>query len=151
MEQKIRYVHTNLIARDWKRLASFYIDVFGCQPLPPERNLSGDWLARLTGLEEPHIRGIHLALPGFDREPTLEIFSYSPEHPDADQAINRPGFGHLAFHVSDVNEMAALIASHGGSLLGEVVTREYPDLGTLTVAYCRDPEGNHIEIQSWDK
>lgn len=151
MDQKIRYVHTNLIARDWKRLASFYIDVFGCQPLPPERNLSGDWLARLTGLEEPHIRGIHLALPGFDREPTLEIFSYTPEHPEADQAINRPGFGHIAFHVSDVNEMASLIASHGGSLLGEVVTREYPELGTLTVAYCRDPEGNHIEIQSWKK
>jgi predicted enzyme related to lactoylglutathione lyase len=25
-----RYVHTNLIAADWQRLARFYCDVFGC-------------------------------------------------------------------------------------------------------------------------
>jgi len=149
MEQKIRYVHTNLIAHDWKRLASFYIDVFGCQPLPPERDLSGEWLSRLTRLKDPHIKGIHLALPGFTREPSLEIFSYSPEYPKTEQSINRPGFGHIAFHVSDVEEIAGLIQSHGGSLLGEIVSRDYGEPGTLTVAYCKDPEGNHIEIQNW--
>jgi len=37
-----RYVHTNLIAWDWKRLAAFYQDVFGCVPVPPERDLSGE-------------------------------------------------------------------------------------------------------------
>lgn len=151
MEQKIRYVHTNLVARDWKRLASFYIDVFGCQPLPPERDLSGAWISKLTGIEAPHIRGIHLALPGYDREPSLEIFSYSPEGTASDKAINQPGFAHIAFHVTDVNEMVKLVISHGGSLLGEIVTREYDELGLLTVAYCRDPEGNIIEIQNWKK
>jgi len=151
MEQKIQYVHTNLIADDWKRLASFYIDVFGCRPLPPERDLSGEWLATLTGLKNPRIRGIHLALPGFDREPTLEIFSYSPGNPGREKSINQHGFAHIAFHVSDVMEMAGMVKSHGGSLLGEVVTRDYGELGTLTVAYCSDPEGNFIEIQNWEK
>ena len=36
-----KYVHTNLIARDWKRLIRFYIDVFGCEPKGPERDMSG--------------------------------------------------------------------------------------------------------------
>jgi predicted enzyme related to lactoylglutathione lyase len=30
-----RYVHTNLIARDWRRLPDFYQHVFGSTPLPP--------------------------------------------------------------------------------------------------------------------
>ena len=33
-----KYVHTNLVAHDWKRLATFYIEVFGCKPKPPERD-----------------------------------------------------------------------------------------------------------------
>ena len=36
-----RYVHTNLIARDWRVLARFYQEVLGCVPVPPERDLSG--------------------------------------------------------------------------------------------------------------
>ena len=41
-----RYGHTNLIARDWRPLASFYESVFGCRPIPPERDLSGDAVER---------------------------------------------------------------------------------------------------------
>jgi len=37
----LRFVHTNIVARDWERLAEFYVRVFGCTPVPPERCLSG--------------------------------------------------------------------------------------------------------------
>jgi hypothetical protein len=36
-----RYGHTNLVARDWRRLAGFYVDPFGCVPVPPERAYPG--------------------------------------------------------------------------------------------------------------
>jgi hypothetical protein len=36
-----RYGHTNLIAREWRGLARFYEEVFGCAPVPPERDYSG--------------------------------------------------------------------------------------------------------------
>src|SRR5262249_41837313 len=65
MSVRAKYVHTNLIARDWKRLVRFYIDVFGCEPRGPERDLSGSWLDRLTSLRNAHLRGIHLTLPGY--------------------------------------------------------------------------------------
>jgi predicted enzyme related to lactoylglutathione lyase len=35
MIQSPRYVHTNLIARDWRALAKFYTGVFGCEFVPP--------------------------------------------------------------------------------------------------------------------
>ena len=69
----MKYTHTNLVARDWRRLADFYIKVFGCTPVPPERDLSGDWLDKATSLQDAHIRGVHLRLPGHgDAGPTLE-------------------------------------------------------------------------------
>jgi predicted enzyme related to lactoylglutathione lyase len=46
MVLEARYGHTNLIARDWRRLAEFYESVFGCAPVPPERRYSGPELDR---------------------------------------------------------------------------------------------------------
>jgi len=55
-------------------LADFYIRVFDCKPRPPERDLSGEWVDKLTGLPNTKIKGIHLLLPGYDIDgPTLEI------------------------------------------------------------------------------
>jgi len=151
MSGGIRYVHTNLIARDWRKLADFYIAVFGCKPVYPERDLSGDWLVRLTGIEGAHIRGIHLALPGYgEGGPTLEIFQYEPESlRDQPNRINRQGFGHIAFLTDSVEDVLNRLTEHGGKPLGEIVTKEYEGIGTLTVVYAEDPEGNFIEIQNW--
>lgn len=146
-----RYVHTNLIAEDWRKLSAFYQNVFGCRPVGPQRNLSGGWLEKLTGLCGVTITGEHLRLPGFgDHGPTLEIFYYNQPGAGARQ-INSFGFSHLAFEVDDVAECAALIVREGGSLLGEVVTNDYGPMGQGTFIYARDPEGNFIELQSWRK
>jgi len=34
--------------------------------------------------------------------------------------------------------------------VGELTVREVPGVGVLTVRYVADPEGNIIEIQSWN-
>ena len=65
MALQAKYVHTNLIARDWHALADFYQRVFGCIPVPPERDLSGPNIEAGTGLPSAHLRGMHLRLPGY--------------------------------------------------------------------------------------
>src|SRR6267378_516600 len=73
-----KYVHTNLIARDCRGLVRFYSEVFGCEPKPSDRDMSGAWLDQLTSLQNAHLSGVHLRLPGYgDDGPTLEIFSYN--------------------------------------------------------------------------
>jgi len=62
---------------------------------------------------------------------------------------NRPGWGHLAFKVDDVAAALRAVVTAGGSRLGEVVTFEVADAGTIIFTYARDPEGNIIELQSW--
>lgn len=147
-----KYAHTNLIAKDWKRLSTFYQDVFGCVPIPPERDLSGEWLDKATGLSESHICGVHLRLPGYgDDGPTLELFQYGlmPEHPSVN--LSTPGFSHIAFAVDDVPATTRVVFDYGGSAVGALTVRDVPGVGLLTFQYVADPEGNIIEVQHWKK
>jgi predicted enzyme related to lactoylglutathione lyase len=146
------YAHTNLIARDWKRLAAFYQQVFGCVPVLPERDLTGEWLDKATGINQAHLHGIHLRLPGYgEAGPTLEIFQYDsmPERPAVKP--NTPGFAHIAFAVEDVATTSQSIYALGGSAVGELTAHEVPGVGWLTFQYVADPEGNILEIQNWKK
>lgn len=148
----IKYVHTNIIAKDWKKISKFYIDVFDCKPLYPERDLSGEWIEKLTNIDNVKVKGIHLSLPGYDNGPTLEIFEYEPKNLNSNESmINKQGFGHIAFHVDVVEEVVEKLVEHGGKILGEIINKDYGEIGVLTAVYAQDPEGNFIEIQNWNK
>ena len=147
-----KYTHTNLIARDWRRLSTFYQDVFGCRPILPERDLSGEWLDKATGLSSAHISGVHLRLPGYGHDgPTLEIFQYDSMPDRSPVTPNMPGFAHIAFAVDDVPSTAQIILQHGGSAVGELTVFDVPDVGAVTFQYLADPEGNIIELQNRGK
>jgi len=147
----VKYVHTNIISRNWRKLVQFYIDVFECIPIPPEKKLSGDWLEKGTGLKGADLEGVHLRLPGYGEEgPTLEIFQYKKQEPGNRPAVNQPGYTHIAFRVEDLNETLQKIISNGGKALGEIVSQKIPGAGTISFVYATDPEGNIVEIQKWE-
>ncbi len=103
-----RYVHTNIIAKDAKKLIDFYKTVLHCESINEARDLRGDWLDKLTGLKQAHISGEHLLLPGYGNDhPTLEIFSYDTLKESTGSEINRPGFAHIAFEVDNVEKTLA--------------------------------------------
>lgn len=152
MAIQAKFVHPNIVAQNWQRLAQFYQEVFGCVPVPPERNLHGPEVDALTGLSGAQIRGIHLRLPGYgDSGPTLEIFTYNQAAERPPTAINRPGFAHIAFTVDDVRKVREVVLAAGGGETGQIVDLRIPGAGTVTLAYLTDPEGNIIEVQSWSK
>ena len=145
-----RFVHTNLIARDWQGLARFYMDCFGCTVVPPERHYRGADLERGTGIPGSELHGVHLRLPGNgDDGPTLEIYCYTILGQSLAPAVNRPGFGHIAFSVDDVPQAREAVLSAGGKPVGEVVTLHTSAGKAVTWCYVTDPEGNIIELQSW--
>lgn len=146
----IRYAHTNIVAADWKKLADFYIAVFGCTPVPPERDLQGEWLDKGSGLENAHLKGLHLRLPGHgDNGPTLEIFQYSEMLETAMRAGNKKGYSHIAFQAEDVAALLEIALEHGATKLGEISGFQIEGAGYLTFIYIADPEGNVIELQNW--
>jgi len=150
MAVRAKFVHINIVAEDWKKLAAFYERVFGCTPVPPERNLSGQLLEQATGVKGAEIRGVHLRLPGHSKEgPTLEIFQYNNQENRREAAINRPGLTHIAFAVDDVQAFRDTVIAAGGRGVGELVSIEISGAGRITFGYVTDPEGNIIELQQW--
>jgi predicted enzyme related to lactoylglutathione lyase len=145
-----RYGHSNLIARDWRRLATFYEDLFGCVPVPPERDYRGEALEAGTGVRDAALHGIHLRLPGHGPDgPTLEIYEYADEEESLPPAANRPGWGHIAFAVDDVTAAQAAVLEAGGARVGEIVILETAAGRRVRWCYVTDPEGNIVELQAW--
>src|SRR5947199_9997148 len=132
MPIRAKYVHTNVIARDWKRLVRFYSEVFGCKPHGPERDMSGAWLDSVTSLRNAHLTGIHLRLPGYgDDGPTLEIFSYDQLIEGGLSTPNRSGFGHIAFAVEDVDEALYAVIAAGCVLVGNIESKRVWYVGMM--------------------
>jgi len=150
MIEGVRFGHTNLIARDWRRLARFYTELFGCTLVPPERNYSGSDLERGTGIPGAALAGAHLRLPGHgEHGPTLEIFTYSANQERPAPAPNALGFGHIAFQVTSVPTAREQVVAAGGTPVGEVVTSTTTAGTRVMWCYVADPEGNIVELQSW--
>jgi predicted enzyme related to lactoylglutathione lyase len=145
-----RFGHVNVIARDWRALAAFYVDLFGCVLVPPERDYSGPDLERGTAVPGAALRGAHLRLPGHGPDgPTLEIYQFGSMPDGLPPLVNRPGFGHIAFAVPSVAEARAAVLAAGGGVVGDIVTLATADGRFVTWTYLTDPEGNILELQSW--
>jgi catechol 2,3-dioxygenase-like lactoylglutathione lyase family enzyme len=147
-EQSMRFGHVNIVARDWRRLVDFYVAVFACELLQPERNLSGPIIEAGLGIAGAALQGVHVRLPGYGQDgPTLEIYRYEPLV-DVPANVRRSGFGHIAFAVDDIVTTRHQVLAHGGSAIGEIVTTS---AGARQVSWCyvTDPEGNGIELQTW--
>ena len=144
-----RFYHAGLVARDAAKLAAFYIAVLGCTETGDRHDIAGLPVSRGMGLPGAHLVGLDLRMPGHGADgPVLEIFQLdrvvAGEH-----EVNRAGLMHLAFSVDDVAETLALLIAEGGSTLGEITSLEVENVGTATMVYARDPEGNIVEIQKW--
>jgi catechol 2,3-dioxygenase-like lactoylglutathione lyase family enzyme len=145
-----RFGHVNVTGADWRRLAAFYTDVFGCELVPPERDIRSPDLDRATGLTDGHLTGAHLRLPGHGPTgPTIEIFQYDAVEPAQAARVDRAGWGHVAFQVPDVPAAVEAVREAGGGSLGEVITSTTADGRHVTWCYATDPDGNIVELQAW--
>jgi catechol 2,3-dioxygenase-like lactoylglutathione lyase family enzyme len=145
-----RFGHVNVTSADWRRLADFYSTVFGCELVPPERDIRSADLDAATGLRDAHLTGAHLRLPGHGATgPTIEIFSYEAIEVHGDPSVGRPGWGHIAFQVPDVPAALDAVLANGGGRVGAIVTTQTSDGSSVTWCYATDPDGNIVELQAW--
>jgi catechol 2,3-dioxygenase-like lactoylglutathione lyase family enzyme len=145
-----RFGHVNVTGRDWRRLATFYTELFGLELVPPERDYRSADLDAATGIAGAHLTGAHLRLPGHGATgPTLEIYQYDAVDEGREPKVDRAGWGHIAFQVPDVDAALGEVVAAGGSRFGEIVTLTTADGRHVTWCYAADPDGNLLELQAW--
>ena len=59
-----RFGHVNLVARDWRALAAFYEDVFGCEPsVRSATSRATGWIAHADVAGEAHLEVVYARDP----------------------------------------------------------------------------------------
>ena len=146
----VRFGHVNVTGADWRRLAAFYAELFGCEVVPPERDYRGADLESATGVAGAHLTGAHLRLPGHGPTgPTIEIYQYDTVEAPRSPRVDRAGWGHVAFQVPDVSTAVLAVIESGGGRVGEIITSTTADGRRVTWCYATDPDGNIVELQAW--
>lgn len=134
--------HFALTVRDMERSKAFY-EAFGLALLS-DREVQGDYVERITGVQGAHIRLVHLTGYGHN----VELLQYlAPEGADRSRRLNDTGSAHLCFVTDDLEAEAARLEAAGVPFLsdGLVTTTSGPNTGGRGV-YVEDPDGNGVEI-----
>ena len=145
--------HVNLVVEDLAAMSSFYRDTFGMR-LTKRATIRGGWIEVTTGLENTEADVVYLeARPGAG----LELICYrtpAGPRPEGLEAPNTKGIRHVAFRVTNMEAAVSSLRVAGVELLSEVqqVPAEQVDFADKRkrIVYCRDPEGNLLELCSYD-
>ena len=113
--------HIALVTRDLPRLQAFYVETLG---LP----LVGEFAGR------------DIVFVGIG-ETAIELI----QRPDATPAAGGLGWAHLAPEVPDVDAAVSGLTAQG--IHFHVAPMDFPpDSPDVRIAFCRDPDGNEIEL-----
>ena len=148
-----RIDHVNLVVGDMRAMLVFYRDLLGLR-VRKQATIRGPWIEAVTGLAQAEADVIFLeALAG----PGIELLRYrTPDSPRPSGLSdpNTKGLRHIAFRVTDLDAMVAALRRSDVELLSEVqqvpaAQVDYADQRKRLV-YCRDPEGNLLELCAFE-
>ena len=137
----ISFEHVGVVVNDLETVAQFFAALGFDRGEPFE--VGGPWVDRINGVESTRVTGMFVTAP--DGSGAMELIEFH-EPTRVQDPVNLPanahGFRHIAYRVSDMDEMVARVRSAGYELVGEVVN--YEDVFLL--AYVRGPEGLIVEL-----
>jgi len=137
------FSHLGICVSDLERSLRFYCEALGFAPA--ESHTVGDEFGRLMELD-----GVALRSQFVRRDAVaIELLHFTSPDPIGDpvrRPMNQLGLTHLSVRVDDLEAVAALVESLGGTVVvGTRTTFDVP--GTpLDFVYCTDPDGVRIEL-----
>lgn len=136
--------HPSLTTGDMKRALGFYQDLLGLEPVFEFGWEAGTDMAEaaagITGITGSTAKAVVLKVGNA----FLEIFEYTTPASQRgdDRALSDQGFAHVCFDVADAHDAYARLKAAGVPFIAAPT-----DVGPMRIAYCRDPDGNHVELQ----
>lgn len=136
--------HVSVTCADLERSLAFYHGVLGI-PVRARGELAGREIDAVLGVENVDGAFADLEL-GEGR--TLELLQYrTPHGAPLEIEVHRPGAGHLALRVDDVDALARRL-EHAGFAPGRAVTLDEPRSSWhgARILYVQDPDGAVVEL-----
>lgn len=136
--------HASLTTGDLDRALCFYRDLLGLEPVFEFGWEAGTEMAEIaagiTGIPGSTARAVVLRAGNA----FFEIFEYAGpvSERDVPRALSDQGFAHVCFDVVDANAAHERLSTAGVKFIAPPT-----DVGPMRIAYCRDPDGNHVELQ----
>ncbi len=132
--------HTGIVVSNLDKTLHFYRDILGLK-IKREMIESGKYIDSLSGLKEVRVKTIKMSA---DDGNLIELLYYG-SHPR--KSINRDicdiGYSHIAFTVENLGYEYKRLKEKG--IKFNCTPQISPD-GKAKVVFCRDPEGNLIEL-----
>ena len=136
--------HPGITTGNLDRLLSFYRDLLGFREISRFGWEAGSemstYAGQIIGIADSTARAVLLRAGNA----FVEIFEYqSPASTRSDdRSLSQQGFAHLCLDSDDV------IADHARLVAAGVVFNAAPrDVGPMRLCFCRDPDGNLVELQ----
>jgi len=136
-----RLRHAGIVVDDLHRALAFYRDLLGL-PVVAHMEESGPVLDAILGLTAVRVTTIKLGEPP---GPLVELlhFEEPASPPRLPGATHVPGLRHVAFTVADLDGLHEKMTAAG---VGFLAPPQCSADGRVKVTYCRDFEGNFVEL-----
>jgi len=132
--------HSGIGVRDMELMIKFYRDVLGFE-IFKEAMESGKFIETILNIPGCVVRTVKMKADEGNLIELLDFGRFSKENETRN--MNNYGLTHIAFEVEDVNDLHTKLKGRGIEFNSE--PQVSPD-GYAKVAFCRDPEGNLIEL-----
>lgn len=129
--------HVGLVVKDMKKMVRFYQAFLGFKVMEDFVE-SGPYIEKLLGFPQAKVWMIKMVAK---EGGMIELLRFGSKNRLLPRALNRPGFTHLALTVRNLKECLR----RGRGLKGISAPLVAPN-GKALVAFCRDPEGNFLEL-----
>lgn len=139
-------LHVAVVTDDLDRLASFYTELFGAEEIK-RLHLTSPRFAAGVGVPDGRATTVHLGIPGAQTVVELTQYHEPGRSADRNARSDTPGMRHLALRVDDIAAAVLELRDRGVEVVGGPVEMdEPPSAKGVRFLYCRDPDGNLIEL-----
>lgn len=133
--------HAGIVVRDLDRAAEFYEKLLGLRTVR-RADESGPFLDAILGLDGGRVTTVKMAAD--EGETVVELLRFDSHHDERSPVQPfSTGPTHIAFTVDDLSAEFHRLTAAGVEFTTS--PQRSPDGGAL-VTFCRDPEGNLIEL-----
>ena len=141
----MRLRHLGITVCDMEKMQNFYCNVLGCE-ITKTMEESGEVIDNFSGIKNVQVTTTKMKLP---EGGMVELLKYhSPEGNDTPlqnqyRQIIQIGVSHYALTVKNLDNLYERLKRENIKFFHKV--QKSPD-GNVKIAFCRDPEGNILEL-----